>query len=284
MVHCTKVVIPVAGYGTRRFPISKTIEKCMLPILNRPIIDYVVEDCLKAGITDFYFVVSETAVQLQDYYSRNIALEEYLTLQGKEAMIPLVQPPKNAQFHFVVQPTAPDSKYGTAVPVWLCRDFIEADEHFLVFMGDDFIYNADDSSVAAQLATAAEGRASAILGVEVPPEDVSQYGVIATQPTEDSQGYRDFAYIQEKPAVHEAHSNLINVSKYLLHANFLPYLNSVIAKEQSGEYYITDALNQYVQAGNTLRVVPSKGVFLDAGTTESWLAANNYMAKMAQAT
>ena len=75
MNKITKAIIPVAGWGTRRLPITKTIEKCMLPVGNRPIIDYVVEDCIKAGITDIYFVVSEGSTQVKRFYSNNPKLE-----------------------------------------------------------------------------------------------------------------------------------------------------------------------------------------------------------------
>jgi len=83
-MNVTKAIIPVAEWGTRRLPITKTIEKCMLPIGNRPLVDYVVQDCLKAGINDLYFVVGEQSTQLQDYYRSNIPLNDYLRRNGKE--------------------------------------------------------------------------------------------------------------------------------------------------------------------------------------------------------
>ena len=113
----TKAIIPVAGWGTRRLPITKSIEKCMLPIGNRPIVDYVVQDCIAAGITDIYFVVSEESSQIQAYYEDNGALNTYLIANGKEDYLPMVAPPKNVKFHYVVQNTL--GKYGTAVTVAL---------------------------------------------------------------------------------------------------------------------------------------------------------------------
>src|SRR5687768_6322947 len=112
----TKAIIPVAGWGTRRLPITKSIEKCMLPIGNVPVIDFVVQDCLRAGITDFYFVVSGAATQLKGYYSHHADLNDYLVRGGKEDMLPLVTPP-DATFHFVTQDTT-NGQYGTTVPVW----------------------------------------------------------------------------------------------------------------------------------------------------------------------
>ena len=99
----TKAIVLVAGWGTRRLPITKTIEKCMLPVGNRPLLDYVVQDCLKAGITDIIFVVSEQSEQIRDYYRSNIDLNDYLRRNGKADMLELVRPIK-ANLHFVVQP------------------------------------------------------------------------------------------------------------------------------------------------------------------------------------
>ena len=106
MVH--KAIIPVAGWGTRMLPITKSIEKCMLPIGNRPLIDYVVQDCLAAGIDEFIFIVSEHSGQLESYYRSNIHLNDYLRRKGKDAMLSMVAPLK-AKMHFVVQPR-PESR------------------------------------------------------------------------------------------------------------------------------------------------------------------------------
>lgn len=277
-MNCTKAIIPIAGYGTRRLPITKVVEKSLLPVLNRPIIDYVVEDCVKAGITDIYFVVSKGSTQVRDYYGTNAQLERYLTTHGKTAMLAAIAPPEHVRFHFVEQDTANDGHYGTAVPVWLCREYIGPDEHVLVLMGDDFIYNQDGSSEVVRLierARAAEGD-SVILAVEVPRNDVSNYGVIV-QRNENGQNY--FASIQEQPSVEEAQSNLINISKYLFRASFFEYLDKTMQAEQTHEYRITDTINDFVADGNNLQIVSAHGVYLDGGTVESWLAANNYVAE-----
>lgn len=276
-MKCTKAIIPIAGYGTRRLPITKAVEKAMLPILNRPVVDYVVEDCIKAGITDIYFVVSGEAQQVRDYYSRISQLESYLHANGKDALVPLVRPPQNVQFHFIEQDTSVGAPYGTSIPVALCRKFISDDEYVLVLMGDDFIYNTDGSSEVSRLMEQiAETGGSALLAVEIEPAAVSKYGVIATHM---QNGRMFFDHIQEKPQVHEAKSNLINISKYLLDPSFFTYLDVAIQKGSAGaEYYITDPLNAYVADGNQMLVVPARGAYLDTGTVENWLEANNFVA------
>lgn len=277
-MNCTKAIIPIAGYGTRRLPITKVVEKAMLPILNRPVIDYVVEDCIKAGITDIYFVVSQGSTQIRDYYKHAPALEAYLKASGKDEMISQITPPKDVRFTFVEQPTGAGAKHGTTIPVWLCREYIKPDEHILVLMGDDFIYNSDGSSEVARLIKEVEltGSGSCMLGVEVPHETVGKYGVIAMHNDGD---HYVFDHIQEKPSIDEAQSNFINISKFIFEASFFEYLDKAVQKEESGEYLITDPLNAYVQDGNRLGVLPISGKYLDSGTVENWLEANNFVAR-----
>ena len=117
MTSVTKAIIPVAGWGTRRLPITKAIEKCMLPVGNRPIVDYVVRDCIKAGITDIYFVVNRGSRQIFDYYSDNARLNQFLEYNGKQDMMELARPPMNVNFHYIEQDS--NEKYCTAFPVAL---------------------------------------------------------------------------------------------------------------------------------------------------------------------
>lgn len=269
-MKCTKVIIPVAGYGTRRLPITKAIDKCMLPVGDRPLVDYVVEDCLKAGITDVIFVVGEQFEQLQTFYGRNLLLEEYLKKKGKAKELEMiVNLAEKANFHYVVQDQ--HQPYGTAVPVALCADMIGDDEQALVFMGDDFIYNSDGSSEAARLIESVEkaGATAGMLAVEIPREEVSLYGVVRT---EDGA----FKEIVEKPTVEDAPSNLINISKYLFDKELIEYSRDIAYKHRvEGEHYVTEALNIYERSGKKIVVQAVKGAYLDGGTTDGWLHANN---------
>jgi UTP--glucose-1-phosphate uridylyltransferase len=268
----TKAIIPVAGYGTRRLPLTKAIEKCMVPIGNRPIIDFVVEDCIKAGIKEIIFVVSEQVSQLETYYSRNQGLENYLEKNGKTDMLKAVQPPDGVEFKYVVQP---DGKYGTTVPVWLCRAYIEPDEQVVVIMGDQFFYREDGGSNVADLIenVAQKGVNSGLLGVNVPREDVRKYGVIE----QDAEGW--YKRIIEHPEPENAPSTLNNASIYLFESKMFEYLDKNINNPQDGEYMIIDAINDYVNDGNRLAVGQANGKYLDGGNVEGWLYANNYVAE-----
>jgi len=273
-LNCTKAIIPLAGYGTRRLPITKTIEKSMLPIVDRPVIDYIVEDCIKAGITDIYFVISPGSTQLQDYYSQKPDLAAYLRLNGKEKLLPIIEPPHGVQMHYVEQDTSPGAAYGTTIPVWLCREYVQPDEYVLVVAGDDFIFNEDGSSDTARLIQACQAhQGSALLAAEVPQEEASRYGVIASH---QENGMQIFDYVQEKPAPGEAVSNLVNISKYIFDGRFMEYLDAAVQQDPSGaEYYITDPINSYVADGNAIQVITAQGQYLDSGTAENWIRANN---------
>ncbi|HEY5695599.1 MAG TPA: sugar phosphate nucleotidyltransferase [Candidatus Saccharimonadales bacterium] len=263
----SKAIIPVAGWGTRRLPITKAIEKCMLPIGNRPLVDYVVQDCIAAGITDIYFVVSEWMTQIQAYYSDNGMLDTYLIGNGKEEMLPLVKPPRGVSFHFVVQNT--NGKYGTAIPVSLVVPKLAQGESAVVLMGDDFIFNADGTSEVRRLLEATPEGGNAMLGANVPRETVGRYGVIETNERSE------FVRIVEKPQPKDAPSTLINISKYVLNYELLTAVARYSEIQLSGEYYITEPINQYIATGGNMMVVPGQGVYLDGGSEASWLHANN---------
>jgi len=270
-MKCTKAIIPVAGYGTRRIPITKAIEKCMLPILNHPVVDYVVQDCIRAGIIDIYFVVGKDSQQLRTYYGHNERFEEYLRANNKLDQLEGLLPPDDVNFHFVEQD--PNGIYGTAVPVALCRKLIPAGESAVVCMGDDCLYYPDlESSDVKYLIEQSSGGAG-MLGVEVEREKLSRYGVLEL----DEQ--HNFVRIVEKPYPGDEPSNLINVSKYLFTSGLLDEVAQYVEHgEPDGEYLITDPINAYVQQGHPLKVVPAGGEYLDAGTLGGWLYANQYVA------
>jgi UTP--glucose-1-phosphate uridylyltransferase len=265
----TTAIIPVAGWGTRRLPITKTIEKCMLPIGNRPIVDYTVQDCIEAGITDIYFIVGESSDQIRDFYRTNIDLNDYLTRTGRSDMIELVRPPK-VQLHYIVQSAY--GKYGTAIPVALVFDQLSPGESAVVLMGDDTTYSPDGPSDVARMIEVTPDGESALLGVSVPREEVSRYGVIKMN------ARHEFESIVEKPQVDEAPSNLINVSKYVLSYETMRQIHDYAQRDDvAGEYLITNAINEAVQSGEVMRVISAHGVYLDSGTLEGWLAANNHV-------
>ena len=274
-MKCTKAVIAVGGFGTRWLPLTKSIEKCMVPVGNRPVIDYLVDDCIKAGISDIYFVVSEQNEQIRHYYSDNDSLFDHLTAKGKLDTVKELQAiSRKARFHFVVQD--PKFPYGTAIPAMLCEKYLPSDEKMIILMGDNFIHTKDGTSVVAQLMKHVEdsGAEAGMVAVHVPKQKVNQYGIIDIS---HQQGKQVFKRIVEKPAIEDAPSTLSNVSMYLFDHELLGCLQHI--HPTNGEYYITEALNIYVeQLKKPIAVSVTKGEYLDCGTVEGWLHANQYMA------
>ncbi len=274
-IRCTKAIIAVAGFGTRRLPITKAVEKCMIPVGNRPIVDYVVDDCIQAGITDIIFVVSEQSEQIRTYYGHNQHLEDYLVARHKaEALASISDLAVKARFHFVLQ----DHKqpYGTSVPVWLAHDYLGPDETFLYLYGDNILYKPDGGSAVADLLEQANktGAADALLAVEVAPDKVQSYGIIAT---EEREGTAFFSHIIEKPTPEMAPSNLNNAGCFMVQSAILPYVERSMyqADLTQQEHLFTDALNWYHEDGAQIVVARTTAEYLDCGSVQGWLAANN---------
>lgn len=263
----TKAIIPVAGWGTRRLPITKAIEKCLLPVGNRPIVDYVVRDCIKAGITDIFFVINQGSTQIQQYYSDNERLNQFLEYNGKQDLVELARPPRTVNFHYIEQDS--NAKYGTAVPVALVFPHIKKDESVLFIQGDAFVYSADGSSEAMRLIEATPEGGVGVMSSEVPIEEVGRYGVIDFD--EDTGA---FQRIVEKPTPEDAPSNQINLGNYVLNYDLLSRITNYCQIAISGEYFITDPISQYVLDKGVVTVHKSAGEYLDCGNVHGWLHAN----------
>jgi UTP--glucose-1-phosphate uridylyltransferase len=271
MMKCKKAIIALAGYGGRRVPITKAVEKCMIPVGNRPIVDYIVDDCIAAGITDIIFVVGEQASQIRTFYGHNQLLEDYLVKNHKlDALTTVSDLKTKARFHFVLQ----DSKqpYGTTVPLWLARDYIEKDETFLFLYGDNIFYREDGGSAIADFLkdTEASGVDNAMMVVEVPRETVDQYGIVATEQRDNAEL---FTRIVEKPKIEEAPSNLNNAGCFMLRHGIFEHAERGMS-HPGQEQFFTDPLNWYHEAGNDIAVVRCKAEYLDCGSLEGWLHAN----------
>ncbi len=269
----TKAIVPVAGWGTRRLPITKVIEKSMLPVGDRPLVDYSVQELIKAGVTDIYMIISNVEpCQVREFYRDNVALNQYLIERGKESRLALAKTlPDNVQIHYIQQD--PSGKYGTAVPIAMAVEEFRIDEPVLVFMGDDFIWNPGGESAAESLLKSLKGAEdSAILGVEVPKDEVDKYGVFSVQ-------NGSLTDIVEKPKVEDAPSNLVNVSKYVMSPGLLREIVNYVKEHGFGptdqEYIVTDPIMDYVKKGGIVRVVPTDGEYLDGGTVNGWVHANN---------
>lgn len=269
----TKAIIPVAGWGTRRLPITKIIEKSMLPVGNRPLVDYSVQELIEAGVTDIYMVISNVEpCQVREFYKDNLALNTYLEARGKTDRLALAKTlPDHVKIHYISQD--PSAKYGTAVPVAMVAEEYNINEPVFVFFGDDFIWNPNGESAAQSLLKSVKSDdESAILGVEVKKEEVVKYGMINVEDGKLTQ-------IIEKPELKDVTSNLVHVSKYIMSPKLIQemveYVNSHDFGPKDQEYMATDPLATFVQKGGIVRVAPTTGEYLDGGSLEGWVHAND---------
>lgn len=274
MPKITKAIIPVAGWGTRRLPITKIIEKSMLPVGNRPLVDYSVQELIKAGITDIYMVISNTEpCQVREYYRDNIALNQYLTERNKLDRLALAKTlPDNVNIHYTVQD--PSGKYGTAVPIAMVIEEYNISEPVIVFMGDDLIWNPGGKSAAEILLNGIdESSDSAILGLEISGSEISKFAALSTDPNNYLTG------LVEKPSPDQAPSNLASIGKYILSPDLQQEIVKYVRENNFGihdqEYMITDPIETFVKSGGAMRVLKAEGEELDGGTLEGWLHANN---------
>ncbi len=271
-----KAVISSSGFGTRFLPISKTIQKEMLPILNRPIIDYIVDDLVKAGIEEIIIIINEHNYQVLHFFRENKRLFNYLQKMNKTQLYQQVEHlHQKAKFSFVKQ--TDQDPYGTAVPVNLARQHLENEPAFLYFTGDDFVYAANENySLAAELIQLyEEHQPGAILSCDQKPKDqLHRYGVVATEQDGEVQ---KITQLVEKPKPGTAPSNLVNVSKYVLTPDIFPLIDQQQPNADSGELYITDTLVELAKQHSVL-VHPITETYLDGGNVKNWLKANLTMA------
>ena len=268
----TKAIIPVAGWGTRRLPITKIIEKSMLPVGNRPLVDYSVQELIKAGVKDIYMVISNVEpCQVREFYKDNLALNLYLEERGKEDRLKLAKTlPEGVKIHFTSQD--PSAKYGTAVPVAMVAEEYNLNEPVLVFMGDDFVWNPNGESSAEALLKAVKNKdESALFAIDHPYEALLNGGALTVEDNKVTK-------ITEKPKPEQV-TGLTSISKYIISPKLMreivDYVNNNNFGPTDQEYMITDPFATYIKKGGVMRVAQTKGEYLDGGTVEGWVHANN---------
>ncbi|WP_433531509.1 sugar phosphate nucleotidyltransferase [Micromonospora sp. CA-263727] len=275
----TKAVIAVAGFGSRFFPVAKTLNKCMLPILNKPVVQYAVEDCLSAGITEIAIVTApgQAGSQVRHYFSPDPDTEAYFRNRGwADKWEPAARLQDLADFTFIEQPR--DSRYGTAVPAMVARDFIGRDD-FLLLAGDDLLLRTDGGSDLADLITRREqaGTPAALAAATVDGKQAHRYGVLSTRDRDATTHI--LGGMLEKPQDWQKPTCYINISRYLLPGEFVTYLDQLKPNPITGEYQTTDVVEAYA-ADREMLVSPTTGSYYDCGNINGWLAANNAAAQI----
>jgi UTP--glucose-1-phosphate uridylyltransferase len=265
MTRVRKAVLPVAGLGTRVLPATKSIPKEMLPVFDRPAIQYVVDEAIAAGIEHFVFVTGRNKGAIEDYFDRAYELEATLQEKGKTETLELLSSlratPGSMSF---VRQQAP---LGLGHAIWCARDII-GDEPFAVLL-PDVLVRAEPSCLAQMVAAYDETGGNIIAVEQVAAKDVDKYGVI--DPVERDGNRIRMRGMVEKPPVGQAPSNLAITGRYILQGSIFKYLEDQAAGA-GGEIQLTDAMARLMQHQD-FHAVEYEGRSYDCGDKLGYLRA-----------
>lgn len=231
----TRAVIPAAGLGTRFLPATKATPKEMLPIVDKPTIQYIVEEALASGIEDILIITGRSKRAIEDHFDRSVELELSLEEKKQEELLKQVQEISDIRIHYIRQ----KEPKGLGHAILCAKQFI-GNEPFAVLLGDDVVYN-DEKPALRQLMDVYEETGASVLGVqEVPREKVSSYGIVAARATKEPRTFA-VADMVEKPSIEEAPSNMAVLGRYVI----TPEVFGILEETPPGrgnEIQLTDAL------------------------------------------
>lgn len=262
----TTAVFPVAGLGTRFLPITKTGPKEMLPIVDKPLIQYVVQEAVAAGITQLIFVTSNSKRALEDYFDRHFELERHLAEQGKTAALNMIKSmvPDHVSIVYVRQP----SPLGLGDAVWRARHIV-GNQPFAVLLADDIIDCGVTNCLQGMLEVYHETQASVLAVEHVAPEETQQYGIVSVA-QQETVGFQ-INGIVEKPAPEVAPSHFGVVGRYILTPRIFELL-SATSKGIGGEIQLTDAIAALLEYEKVM-AFPFSGKRYDCGNKLGFLEA-----------
>jgi UTP--glucose-1-phosphate uridylyltransferase len=267
-MNIRKVVIPVAGWGTRSLPASKNIPKEMLPIYKKPVVQYVVEEAIAAGIQDIVFITNKDKHAIEDHFDYNLQLEAVLERGGKKNLLETVRAVAEMVNVISIRQKKP---LGLGHAVLCAKDVVRYDDAFGISVGDDLMFG--EHTGLSQLLDVVEKTGMPCIGVmEVPQDKVNRYGIVAGNEIEP--GVWRITEMVEKPAVDKAPSNLAIVGRYILTPDIFDYLETA-EHGHGGESQLTDAMAR-LAADKGMLAVKMPGTRFDAGDWVEYLTANIY--------
>jgi len=259
-----QVVFPVAGLGSRFLPVTKSIPKEMLPIIDKPLIQFAVEEAIQAGAEEIIFVTSHTKIAIEDYFSKNIELEARLRESNKNELIQTIYPDyfEDIKFSFVRQ----NEPNGLGHAILQAKNLIKED-FFGIVLADDLILS--EVGCLKQLKDIHSKTNSSVLGVfSAPDSELRNYGVIdATQEDE----LLKLESIIEKPSIDEAPSNLAVFGRYILSKSIFNILEET-KPGLNGEIQLTDAIRSFL-SNNSVFALEFQGRRFDCGSKEGYVSA-----------
>ena len=263
-----KAILPVAGLGTRFLPATKAIPKEMLPIIDKPLVQYAVEEAIDIGVTEIIFITSHAKKSIEQHFSQNLELEESLLSKGKNDYISLISPQKfrDIKFTFIDQ----DEQKGLGHAVSLAESSLcEEDDAVAILLPDDLFISKTKSCLQTLSDIYDETSHSVIAVNEVPDSQLPSYGVI--DPIKISNSIYEINQIIEKPSVKEAPSNLAVCGRYILSSSIFSSLKK-IKPGAGGEYQLTDAIKDLLSHEKVLAST-YEGSKYDCGSKKGFVEA-----------
>jgi UTP--glucose-1-phosphate uridylyltransferase len=262
-----KAIIPAAGWGTRFLPATKAVPKEILPIVDKPAIQYIIEEGLNSGIKDFVVVTSKYKKALEDHFDSVTDLENILDAKNKDLLLSDVKKIMNAaSFMYVRQ----KEQLGLGHAVWSARNAFSS-EHLAVFLPDD-IFTGTVPAMSQLLKVATQEKCNVLAVMEVPKEQVSRYGIISVR-RQFSPNLYQVKDLVEKPATNQAPSNLAIIGRYVLSPSIFEELEN-LKFGAGGEIQLTDGIQNLLLSGEKVFAYKIQGTRYDAGTTLGWLKTN----------
>ncbi len=265
----TKAIIPVAGFGTRMLPATKTIPKEMLPVFDTPVIDWIIREVVQAGIQDIILVTSSNKKSIEDYFDVHFELETKLKSRSKTKLLRRIEDLHNLARIMYVRQTEP---LGGGHAILCAHRFLAPDESAIVLFGDDIVMNEGGKNAVEQMLDMymKDGNPVVLLQ-DVAKEDVSKYGIVQ----QSKNGL--ITDIVEKPSIETAPSSLAVVGKYILTPRMFEFLYKT-KSGLGGEIGLTDAFYDYIRAGESLRGCVLEGKRFDTGDPIGYAEAFLYAA------
>ena len=265
MKKITKAVFPVAGMGSRFLPATKASPKEMMPIVDKPLIQYAVEEAVAAGITDMVFITGRNKRAIEDHFDKAYELEAELAMRGKDELLRLVREVIPAHINCIYIRQAQPLGLGHAV---LCAQPVVQDEPFAVILADDLIDG--ETPIIKQMVEVFKQYQCSVLGVQnVPRDQTSQYGIVSSTPFEND--LEQVNGIVEKPEPKDAPSTLAVVGRYILTPRIFHHLEKVQAGA-GGEIQLTDGVAALMLEEKML-AYRFKGTRYDCGSKSGYLKA-----------
>ncbi|GLI55794.1 UTP--glucose-1-phosphate uridylyltransferase [Propionigenium maris DSM 9537] len=268
MKKITKAVIPAAGLGTRVLPATKAQPKEMLTIVDKPSLQYIVEELVESGITDIVIVTGRNKNSIEDHFDYSYELETTLENDGKMELLGKIQHLSSMANIFYVRQNKP---LGLGHAILKAKPFI-GDEPFVIALGDDIMHNPENP-VSKQMIDTYEKYGASVIGVqEVAVEDVSKYGVVKPVATLDERTVEMTDFV-EKPSIEEAPSRLACLGRYVLDGKVFDYLENG-KPGKGGEIQLTDSILEMLNDGNKVLAYDFEGKRYDIGNKLGLLKAN----------